>query len=149
MQLNHVGISVANLERSMDFYKNVIGMEIAAAPFPLVGDNYQQIMALNDLQARMCVMRKGSFLLELFEFSRPEPASKDSNYSVADRGISHFGIEVSDIRSEYDRLSAAGVRFHSPVLTFPSGIKATYGRDLDGNVFELLEMPKSSDGNRR
>jgi hypothetical protein len=32
------------------------------------------------------------------------------------------------------------VRFHSDVKLFPSGMKAAYGRDNDGNVFELLEM---------
>jgi hypothetical protein len=42
----------------------------------------------------------------------------------------------------YVRLVVAGVRFHCPVVTFPSGVKATYGRDQDGNVFELLEMPQ-------
>jgi hypothetical protein len=48
---------------------------------------------------------------------------------------------VERARREDERLRAAGVRFHSPVTTFPSGIKATYGRDPDGNVFEMLEIP--------
>jgi predicted enzyme related to lactoylglutathione lyase len=34
------------------------------------------------------------------------------------------------------------VQFHSSVRQFPSGVRAAYGRDPDGNVFELLEMPK-------
>jgi hypothetical protein len=31
------------------------------------------------------------------------------------------------------------VRFHCPVTTFSSGMKAAYGRDPDGNVFEIME----------
>jgi len=139
--LQHVGISVTNLDKAIEFYTKMFDLEVAAA-FPFEGPLYSQVMGLPNAQGRMGVVRNGSFMLELFEFARPAPASKDSNYSVADRGISHFGVEVANIEATYQRMLAAGVRFHCPVTTFPSGVKATYGRDLDGNVFELLEMPQ-------
>lgn len=141
--MHHVGISVANLERSMAFYTELLGMEVAAPPFPLSGQDLEQIMAVPDLQGRMCVVRKGTLLIELFEFAQPKPLAKDANYSVSNHGISHFGIEVDDIDHVYQQLLAAGVRFHSPVMSFQRGVKATYGRDPDGNVFELLEMSTS------
>lgn len=140
--LQHVGISVTNLERAAEFYIKNFDMELAAAAFPLDGSQYSQVMGLVDVKGRMCVVRKETLMLELFEFAHPKPAPKDANYSVADRGISHFGIEVSDIDATYRRLVANGVRFHCPVTLFQRGVKATYGRDLDGNVFELLEMPQ-------
>ena len=139
--LHHVGISVTDLDRAVDFYTNSLGMELAAPAFPFGGALYEQVMALENAKGRMSVVRKGSLMLELFEFAHPSPARKDPNYSVGDRGISHFGIEVTDIEAIYERLVAKGVRFHCPVVTFPRGVKATYGRDQDGNVFELLEMP--------
>ena len=40
---------------------------------------------------------------------------------------------------EYDRLLKNGVEFHSPPQNFGQ-VKATYGRDCDGNVFELQEI---------
>lgn len=55
-------------------------------------------------------------------------------------GITHFCVEVSDIESEYERLKAAGASFHCPPLDFSGEAMATYGRDPDGNVFELLQM---------
>lgn len=139
MKMHHVGISVTDLERSIAFYRDMLGMEQACPIFPFGGTNFEQIMALKNVQGRMCVIAKGNVLLELFEFSHPKPAPKDPNYSVGDRGISHFGVEIADIEGTYERLRAAGVRFHSPVLTFMSGMKAAYARDPDGNVFELLE----------
>lgn len=140
---HHVGISVSNLERAIDFYTEMLGMEVAAPAFPFGGPQMEQIMALDTVSGRMAVVKKGSLLLELFEYTQPPPAPKDANYSVGDQGISHFGIEVADVEATYERLQAAGVRFHSPVLTFTRGVKATYGRDMDGNVFELVEMPKA------
>lgn len=138
--MHHVGISVRHLERSIAFYTDLLGMEIAAPTFPLNGPDLEQILALPALQGRMCVVRKGSLLIELFEFEQPSPLTKDADYPVSNHGISHFGIEVDDVEAAYQRLCKAGVRFHSPVMSFQRGVKATYGRDPDGNVFELLEV---------
>ena len=144
MKMNHVGISVADLERAIAFYRDMLGMELLTPVFPFGGPDFSGVMGLENAQGRMGVVRGGSVQLELFEFSHPDPAPQDPDQSVGDRGISHFGIEVDDIDEIYARLTAAGVRFHSPVTTFGSGIKAAYGRDPDGNVFELLEMPATA-----
>lgn len=146
MEMNHIGISVSDLERSITFYRDMLDMEQLCEIFPFGGPQFQKVMGLPDAEGRMCVIRGGTVQLELFEFARPDPAVQDPNYSVGDRGISHFGIEVPDVQATYDRLAAAGVRFHCPIETFPGGVKATYGRDPDGNVFELLEMPKTAAG---
>lgn len=143
--MHHVGISVTNLESAMTFYTELLGMEVAASPFPLGGKVLEQVLALPDLQGRMAVVKRGSLLIELFEFAQPRPVAKDANYPVSNHGITHFGIEVDDVEATYQRLSAAGVRFHSPVMNFQRGVKATYGRDIDGNVFELLEMPTAAE----
>lgn len=136
---HHVGISVADIDRSIAFYRDIFGMEQACEVFPFGGEQYRQIMALPDPQGRMCVMAKGNLMLELFAFSSPAPAPQDPDRPVSDRGLTHFGVWVEDIEGTSERMKAAGVRFHSPVLRFPGGMKAAYGRDPDGNVFELLE----------
>jgi catechol 2,3-dioxygenase-like lactoylglutathione lyase family enzyme len=146
MKMNHVGISVRDVDRSIEFYRDMLGMEPACHVFSFGGALFSQVMGLENAQGRMCTVRNGTIQLELFEFSNPDSAPLDPDYSVADRGISHFGIEVSDIDALYARLAGAGVRFHCPVTTFPGGVKATYGRDPDGNVFELLEMPEAPAG---
>lgn len=138
---NHVGISVSDLDRSIEFYSGLLGMDVMAAPFPFGGPLYDQIMRLDRTSGRMCVLAKGTLALELFEFADPNPTAKDRDYPVSDHGISHFGVTVDDIAFEFERLSSAGVTFHCPVVQFERGIKAAYGRDPDGNVFELLEMP--------
>jgi catechol 2,3-dioxygenase-like lactoylglutathione lyase family enzyme len=146
--MNHVGISVSNLDRSIEFYRQMLGLELAGPIFPFAGPLFEQVMALENPQGRIGFLSNGSLQIELFEFSHPHSAPKDPDYSVADRGISHFCVEVTDLAGTYERLLAAGVRFHCPVLKFPSGIKATYGRDPDGNVFELLEMSQASSNSR-
>ena len=142
MQFNHVGISVSNLEQSMAFYGDLLGMEPMSPPLMLTGEEVEDVTALKHFKARVCMMAKGNLALELFEFEVPVPKSQDPNYPVNNHGITHFGITVEDIDATYGKLVDEGVRFHSPVRQFPGGIRAAYGRDPDGNVFELLQMPQ-------
>jgi catechol 2,3-dioxygenase-like lactoylglutathione lyase family enzyme len=139
--IHHVGISVSSLDRAIEFYTQALAMELLSPAFSFGGPQYEQVMGLGGARGRMCVLRRDSLQLELFEFAHPTPARQNPDYPVADIGLSHFGVEVTDIDRTYERLHSAGVRFHSPVVTFPRGVKATYARDPDGNVFELLEMP--------
>ena len=138
MKLDHVGISVVDIERSIAFYRDLLGLEQLCEVFPFGGAQFEAIMDIPEVTGRMCMMGNGTVRLELFEFAEARP--RDREYPVSDRGYSHFGIEVDDIAATYARLKASNVRIHSPVQTFPgSGMKAAYCRDPDGNVFELLE----------
>jgi catechol 2,3-dioxygenase-like lactoylglutathione lyase family enzyme len=139
MKMNHVGVSVVDLDRSIAFYREMFGMEPAMEIMPFGGPQFSGVMGLPGAHGRMCMITGGDVALELFEFAEPAPRAKAADYPVADHGYSHFGFEVEDIEAVYARLNAAGVRFHCPVTTFPGGMKAAYGRDLDGNVFEILE----------
>jgi catechol 2,3-dioxygenase-like lactoylglutathione lyase family enzyme len=139
MKMNHVGISVVNLDRSIAFYREMFGMEPAMEIMPFGGPDFTAVMGLPGAHGRMCMVTAGDVWLELFEFAAPAPRPKAVDYPVADHGYSHFGFEVEDIEAVYDRLIAKGVQFHCPVTTFAGGMRAAYGRDLDGNVFEILE----------
>jgi len=136
--LEHVGLSVASLEQSMKFYRDLLGMEVVADE-TFKGELYDKILALKGVSGRVALLKKGNMQFELFEFAHPAPKPGDRERPVCDHGITHFCIEVADIEAEYQRLTAAGVAFHCPPLDFGTA-KATYGRDPDGNVFELLEM---------
>jgi catechol 2,3-dioxygenase-like lactoylglutathione lyase family enzyme len=139
MKMNHVGISVSDIERTIAFYRDMFGMEQSCEVFPFGGSDFSAVMRLKGARGRMCMISGGDVSLELFEFANPVPRSKSADYPVADHGYSHFAFAVEDIESVYARLIAAGVTIHCPVTTFAGGMKAIYARDPDGNVFELLE----------
>jgi catechol 2,3-dioxygenase-like lactoylglutathione lyase family enzyme len=60
---------------------------------------------------------------------------------VCDPGITHLCFDVTDLDQEYERLSEAGMTFHCPPQDAFAGVRTTYGRDPDGNVVELQEVP--------
>lgn len=136
--MNHVGISVSNLDRSIEFYQDMFGMTLVFSG-AFGGELYETILKLKGAKGRIASLKLADAKLELFEFSHPDPKAANFDRPVCDHGITHFCLEVTDIESEYQRLVAAGVYFHClPIVAGP--FKATYGRDPDGNVFELLEI---------
>jgi glyoxylase I family protein len=141
--LNHVGLSVSDLDRSIEFYCECLGMEVVAQT-SVEGDLYQQILALKGASGKAALLKRSNMQIELFEFSSPVPKPGDPRRPVCDHGITHFCIDVTDIELEYQRLSAAGVYFHCAPLDFGGIAKAAYARDPDGNVFELWERGHGS-----
>jgi catechol 2,3-dioxygenase-like lactoylglutathione lyase family enzyme len=143
--LNHVGISVANLERALAFYRDLLGLEVLVHR-PFAGRHYEMILGLEGASGRVAFLksRLGGLQIELFEFERPTAKPGDPHRPVCDHGITHFCLEVKGIEGEYERLKTAGVVFHCPPLEYAGQVKVTYGRDPDGNVFELLEMTAGS-----
>jgi catechol 2,3-dioxygenase-like lactoylglutathione lyase family enzyme len=132
--LHHTGISVQDLERSINFYRT-LGMEVVQEA-TFAGESMERITGLPGTHGRAAMLRVGAQHLELFEFTAPRP--KPTPRAVCDHGISHFCIQVADIENEYKRLRAAGVEFHCAPQSFGNS-KATYMRDPDGNIVELLQ----------
>jgi catechol 2,3-dioxygenase-like lactoylglutathione lyase family enzyme len=85
------------------------------------------------------LIRLGRTMIEVFEFSAPEPARAEGRRRVCDHGLTHLCLQVDDLTKEYDRLMAAGMVFHCVPQT-GSGARFVYGRDPDGNAIELIEF---------
>lgn len=142
--INHVGISTPDIERLGRFYTELLGFEEVFRLNWEVGDKVlDSITGLKDSSARIMMLRAGNACVELFEYATPPPRPGDPERPVCDHGVTHICLEVSDIEAEYERLCAAGMRFHCAPQ--PVGdLQATYGRDPDGNVVELLQAPAGS-----
>jgi catechol 2,3-dioxygenase-like lactoylglutathione lyase family enzyme len=141
--MNHIGLSVSDLDRAIGFYRDLLGMSFVGRD-TFGGEKYETIMGLNDAKGKVALLRLGNLQIEMFEFESPSVKVSDRVRPVCDHGISHFCLEVTDIHAEHARLAAAGVIFHCAPLSFSGNAIATYGRDPDGNVFELLEVTHSS-----
>ena len=142
--INHVAISTPDIERLSDFYQNLLGFEEVFKLNWDVGDTVlDSITGLKDSSARIIMLRCGNACLELFEYQTPPPKPGEPSRPVCDHGITHICLQVTDIDDEYTRLKEAGMHFHCAPQ--PVGdLQATYGRDPDGNVVELLQAPAES-----
>lgn len=143
--INHVAISTPDIERLSAFYTDQLGFEeVFRLNWDVGHEALDNITGLHDSSARIIMLRCGNACVELFEYHSPPPQQGDPNRPVCDHGITHLCLQVTDIEGEYTRLLAAGMRFHCPPQPVGGDILATYGRDPDGNVVELLQVPPQS-----
>jgi len=142
--IHHTAISTADLERSVQFYRDVLGFEeVFTSGWEVGAETADKITGLNDSSAKIVMLKAGNACIEIFQYSSPQPRPGDPNRPACDHGITHLCLDVSDIQAEYQRLKAAGMVFHCPPQTL-GGVSATYGRDPDGNIVELLEIQDST-----
>ena len=143
--VHHVALATGNLARMREFYTELLGFEVVAERGWTDNQLIDSIVGLENSTADSLMLRAGNVFIELFQYHAPAGAPSDPNRPVSDHGYTHFALNVTDIDAEYGRLLAAGMRFHRPPPTMEElggmpELRATYGRDPDGNVIELMEM---------
>src|SRR5579859_3846401 len=138
--VHHTSITTADRDRLVAFYRDLLGFEVVSQS-EWSGDNpvADAIFGLRDSAVRMAMLRASNAYLEIFEFAYPRGRPGEADRPVCDAGVTHICLCVSDIQAEYSRLAAAGMRFHCPPQGAGSVGSATYGRDPDGNIVELIE----------
>jgi catechol 2,3-dioxygenase-like lactoylglutathione lyase family enzyme len=143
--IHHTSISTGDIERSLAFYRDLLGFEVVMDyRWPVGTRNMDVTTAIEGTSGRAIMLRASNAMLELMEYATPAPASGDPARPLCDHGITHLCLEVDDIEREYQRLTKAGMRFHhAPVQN--DGAKATYGRDPDGNAVELIEFQRAEE----
>jgi len=144
--LHHATIATHDIDRIVAFYCDVIGFRLVSRGGWEPGQpDIDAIVGLKQSSAKAAMLQAGNAFLEVFEYMTPRGAAPDPDRPVSDCGFTHIGLNVVDIDAEYARLSANGMRFHAPPTDVGgSTLRATYGRDPDGNVIELVEV-KSRD----
>ena len=139
--VDHVALSVADMERSIRFYTGLFGFAVrrrlpADPALPL-----DKVIGVAGAAADIAHLYLDEFMLELFRYRVPEGRAEAAERSQADHGYIHFGLRITDIQGETARLRAAGVQFLGDPVEFRPGAWVVYFRGPDGEVVELREVP--------
>ncbi|MEZ5499879.1 MAG: VOC family protein [Steroidobacteraceae bacterium] len=135
--IHHVSLATTDLARLRRFYCEILQFEVISQFEWSNRVDLDRFVGFADSAGRSAMLRLGDAFIELFEYRRPQP--HDTPRRLCDPGYAHVALLVRDIDGEYQRLHAAGVEFNSEV-TDSGKLRAVYGRDPDGNVFELVEV---------
>ena len=141
---HHTAIATTDLAMMIDFYRSMLGFELVTEQSWDAGsERHDALTGLPGSAAHYAVLRLSNAYLELFQYVSPAPRPNAPDRPVSDAGLTHIAVVVDDIDAEFARMCEAGVRFHCP--PGPRGpFRATYGRDPEGNVFELIEISDST-----
>jgi len=142
-----VGMTVADSDRSIDFYSRVLFFQ-KTSDVELEGSDYEHLEGVFGLRMRVVSMRLGEESIELTEYLTPNgrPVAVDSRSN--DHWFQHIAIITGDMDRAYAWLRKNRVRFVSSApQTLPTyiaaaaGIRAFYFADPDGHPLEVLEFP--------
>jgi catechol 2,3-dioxygenase-like lactoylglutathione lyase family enzyme len=142
--VHHLAVSTHDLPRFVDHYQRWFGFErCGEGGWETGNERIDRMVGLPGSAARYEMIRLGNLYIEVFEYASPRGEAVRPR--MCDHGIIHMCLYCDDVFAEYERLTALGMEFNCP----PGGsgaTRATYGRDCDGNVVELLQIVDSQCG---
>ncbi|KAI3875440.1 hypothetical protein MKX03_016867 [Papaver bracteatum] len=121
LSIHHVGLLCKNLERSLEFYQNLLGLEINEA-------------RPNDkLPYKGVWFWVGSEMIHLMELPNPDPLTGRPEHGGRDRHTCIAVRDVSKLKAVFDK---AGI----PYTLSKSGRPAIFARDPDANALEFTQV---------
>ncbi len=90
---------------------------------------------------------RSGHVLELVEYVAPQGQKVDTQ--TKNTGTAHLAFQVDDVRAEYERMLALGVRFRSEPIAIEAGINTggftCYFLDPDDITLEIIQAPPKQD----
>jgi catechol 2,3-dioxygenase-like lactoylglutathione lyase family enzyme len=142
--LHHTGLTVADLDRSLHFWRDAMGMEVLFQQ-EKAGGYLEAIVGEPGAHVRMAHLAFGGQgpRIELFQYLAP--SGGQHRLRPADVGFAHVCVACDDLDERLERLIAAGGRPFSKPVEVDTGVnkggRSVYLRDPDGHVVELERLP--------
>jgi catechol 2,3-dioxygenase-like lactoylglutathione lyase family enzyme len=137
--IRHVGLVVADLERSLKFWCETMGF-VVSRQMEESGPHIDAIMGLKGVRVTTAKLAApDGNLIELLKFhSHPDrPTWSGTPYST---GFTHIALTVECLDELLPRLIVAGAKVPSPPQVSPDGkVKVLYVKGLDDILIELVE----------
>ncbi|XP_068650238.1 uncharacterized protein [Aristolochia californica] len=119
--VHHVGLLCQNLEKSLEFYQNLLGLEINEA------------RPHDKLPYRGAWLWVGSEMIHLMELPNPDPLTGRPEHGGRDR---HTCLAIRDVSKLKDIFDRSGISY----TLSRSGRPAIFARDPDGNALEFTQI---------
>jgi catechol 2,3-dioxygenase-like lactoylglutathione lyase family enzyme len=142
-----VGMTVSDMDRSVDFYTNVLSFK-KVSDLEVLGTEYEQLQGLFGVRLRIVKLQLGNESIELTEYLTPKGRPIPIDSRSHDRWFQHIAIAVSDMDKAYQHLRKYKVQHASTApQRIPdsniaaAGIRAFYFKDPDGHNLEIIYFP--------
>ena len=139
--LDHISVTVVDLERSLAFYHDLLGIPVLGRGEEKEGGG-ASVVGLRAAHFEYADLDLGlGQILELLHFVRPKAAARRSRREIAQ---GHFGIRVDDLPATLSRLRKSGFEPRTEPVQLESpawwrGATCVYVTDPDGTTVELVE----------
>jgi catechol 2,3-dioxygenase-like lactoylglutathione lyase family enzyme len=141
---DHTGITVSNLERSLAFWRNVLGFELSHRAHH-TGELASEVTGVPGAEISIAVLKGYGYKIELLEYRAPKDR-KRIDVRACDVGSVHVAFTVANLDSVLNAIAASGWRTAGKPQTLCSGPNAgkrvIYVRDSDGTIIEFMQPPE-------
>jgi glyoxylase I family protein len=142
---DHTGITVSNLERSLAFWRDVLGFELSHTAHQ-TGEMAKEITGVPGAELNLAVLKTPSgHKIELLEYVAPAERKRRVDLRPCDVGSVHVALIVDDLETILSAIQASGWKAAGKPQTLQSGPNAgkrvVYVRDPDGTIIEFMQLP--------
>jgi catechol 2,3-dioxygenase-like lactoylglutathione lyase family enzyme len=139
--INHIGLAVNDLQTSIDFYCDVVGMELVRRrQGPLGGEYFDTLTRNSGALIETAVVAGDGLALQLVQYhAGGNPESTAGHNRV---GNIHICINVADVEAKHTQIVALGAHRPTEIVSLPiDGVRSFYVEDPDGVPIEFLAGP--------
>lgn len=140
---DHTGITVSNLERSLAFWRDMLGFELSHTAHQK-GELAEEITGVEGAEIKLAVLKTtGGHKIELLEYLAPADR-KRTNLRPCDVGSVHVALLVEDLDAVLAKIAASGWLAAGKPQTLKTGPnvgkRVVYVRDPDGTTIEFMQV---------
>jgi catechol 2,3-dioxygenase-like lactoylglutathione lyase family enzyme len=142
--VDHTGITVRNLERSLGFWRDVLGFELLHTPHH-TGKLASEVTGVPGAEIKIAVLKGYGHKIELLEYVAPADRKEHVDLRPCDIGHVHVAFTVDDLDAMLDKIAAFSWKAAGKAQTLAAGQntgkRVVYVRDPDGTTIELMQPP--------
>ena len=145
--INHIAISVPDLDQAMRWYKEVLGFTVIKEPVEFVADDSLIGIAIKDIHDPVLKRMRTVWLsssnqvgFEIFEYIEPKSERRKANFEYWKSGLIHICITDPNIEDLCKRISETGGKQRSKIweIVPEKGYKLAFCEDPFGNIIEIF-----------
>ena len=144
---DHTGITVSDIERSLVFWRDVLGFELSHRAHQK-GEFAEQITGVIGAEILIAVLKAPGHKIELLEYRAPADRRRQNDLRPCDLGAAHIALTVDNLDDVLERIAASGwnAAGKPQMLTLGpnAGKRVVYVRDPDGTTIEFMQMPPNT-----
>jgi len=142
---DHTGITVSNLERSLAFWRDVLGFELSHTAHQ-IGEMAREITGVAGAEIKLAVVKApGGHKIELLEYLAPTDRKQHVDLAPCDVGFVHIALIVDDLKAILSAINESSWKAAGKPQTLQSGPNAgkrvVYVRDPDGTTIGFMQTP--------
>ncbi len=143
--LNHVGLTVRDMRETLQWYRDVFGVQERFIQQAGAGPELDAATGLDEAALTYAFVELGNTCIEFLEYQHPP--GEDHDRRNCDVGTVHVCFEVEDANEAYEKLLQMGVATNAPPVFIGEGpIKGwtfCYFRDPNGIQLEVISAPRT------